>query len=216
MKTNQPNANKGTANYKAKNAATQTAVKSNSGKQRQATMPPRGQAAMRRSTKPKARFGTFEMVLVVGVLLVVGLVAWSFISNSNSPSYAPATTTSSGSSGLAAVGNTAPDFNLPGTDGKTYKLSDFKGKVVLMEFMAPWCSHCQNEAPTFNQINASYASKGVQMLDVSATPYGKNHEQPNNTDPITMDDMKWFQSTYAVTYPMLFDQSVTQASVYGI
>ena len=54
------------------------------------------------------------------------------------------------------------------------------------------------------------------MLDVSATPYGKNHEQPNDNTPITMDDMKSFQSTYAVTYPLLFDQSVTQASVYGI
>ena len=41
----------------------------------------------------------------------------------------------------------APDFTLPGTDGKTYSLKDFKGKTVILDFWATWCPDCRAEMP---------------------------------------------------------------------
>ena len=48
---------------------------------------------------------------------------------------------------MVSIGDPAPDFTLPGIDGKTYKLNEQKGKVVVLEFIATWCPHCQNDAP---------------------------------------------------------------------
>ncbi len=76
-----------------------------------------------------------------------------------------------------AIGETAPDFTLPSADGKAYSLSQFKGKVVLLELFAPWCPHCQGDAPLFNEVYEKYKDKGVQVLAVSASPYGRNYEE---------------------------------------
>jgi peroxiredoxin len=113
------------------------------------------------------------------------------------------------------VGQSAPDFSLPAADGKTYSLSQFRGQVVVLEFFAPWCPHCQADAPMFNELYDAYKDRGVQFLAVSATPYGRNYSQTNR-DPITMDDVKWFQDTYGVKFPMLFDKDVRAADQYGI
>ena len=48
---------------------------------------------------------------------------------------------------LVKVGDMAPDFSMKLTDGKTVKLSDLKGKVVMLQFTASWCSVCRKEMP---------------------------------------------------------------------
>ena len=112
-------------------------------------------------------------------------------------------------------GATAPDFSATAADDKSYSLAQFRGSPVLVEFMAPWCSHCQAEAPMFNQIHDTYTAKGVQMLGVSASPYGHTYDQ-TNSPPIAMDDLKWFSTTYSVTYPLLFDPELKAANAYAI
>ena len=46
----------------------------------------------------------------------------------------------------------APAFTLPGTDGKTYTLKDFKGKTVILDFWATWCPDCRNEMPQLKAL----------------------------------------------------------------
>jgi thiol-disulfide isomerase/thioredoxin len=61
----------------------------------------------------------------------------------------------------------AADFNLQDLSGKTVKLSDFKGKPVLLEFWATWCPPCRESIPGMEQIYKTYADKGLVVIGVS-------------------------------------------------
>ena len=110
-----------------------------------------------------------------------------------------------------AEGTDAPDFSLPGVDGNTYKLSDYRGKAVLIEFMAPWCPHCRADAPIFNQVADTFKGQDVQVFAVSATP-----ENKDRNGPISMADLTWFRDEYKVSFPMLFDQPLAASTAYKV
>jgi cytochrome c biogenesis protein CcmG/thiol:disulfide interchange protein DsbE len=61
----------------------------------------------------------------------------------------------------------APDFTLQGMDGKTVRLSDHKGKVVLLEFWATWCPPCRESVPGLQKLHNAYKDKGLVVLAVS-------------------------------------------------
>jgi peroxiredoxin len=199
------------------------------------TRPAPRSAVTTTSRKPQARKSSglggwkpLDLAIIFGFMVVVGLVIWfglgNVSGNSAQSNLAGAgtnngQTTASTNSGepplLVNIGQTAPDFSLPGTDGQTYSLSQFKGKVVLLEFMAPWCPHCQDDAPVFNQVHEAYKDKNLQMLAVNATGYGRNYDNGDES-PITMDDQVWFHDNFHVAYPLLFDKDVKLAQQYGI
>lgn len=66
-----------------------------------------------------------------------------------------------------AVGEVAPDIVLPGLDGKTRKLSDLKGKVVLIDFWASWCGPCRRSNPHVVEAYKKYNKKGFEVFSVS-------------------------------------------------
>jgi peroxiredoxin len=66
------------------------------------------------------------------------------------------------------VGYLAPDFALPNLNGKTVRLSDFRGKKgVFINFWATWCPPCRLEMPTMEQVYQEYQSRGLEILAVS-------------------------------------------------
>jgi peroxiredoxin len=177
--------------------------------------------------------------LFVGLVLVAGLV-WLVLSSSSTGSItnnaantgltgntggAPAASNSGASRNAGkepqdfipvAAGEQAPDFTLPDADGKTYTLSQFKGKTVVLEFLATWCPHCQNDAPIMNQLSEAYKDKDVQVLGVNASQFGRNYQDQKDPSPVTIDDIKWFRDTYTVTFPLLFDPNVDVGINYGV
>jgi cytochrome c biogenesis protein CcmG/thiol:disulfide interchange protein DsbE len=72
----------------------------------------------------------------------------------------------------------APNFTLKDANGKPVSLSDFKGKVVLLNFWATWCGPCGLEIPWFEEFEQQYKSKGFAVLGVSMDDDGWSAVKP--------------------------------------
>jgi cytochrome c biogenesis protein CcmG/thiol:disulfide interchange protein DsbE len=96
-------------------------------------------------------------------------------------------------------GEPAPDFSLSTIDGDTVSLSDFKGKVIILDFFASWCPPCREEIPDFVDLQKRYGSKGFTMIGVSL---------------VSQKDSKSFASRMGINYPVLVDNGKVSA-LYG-
>lgn len=65
------------------------------------------------------------------------------------------------------LGDYAPDFELRTLDGSTVKLSNLRGKPVLLNFWATWCAPCQVETPWLVDLDNRYREKGLEIIGVS-------------------------------------------------
>jgi peroxiredoxin len=72
----------------------------------------------------------------------------------------------------------APDFNLKDANGKDVKLTDLKGKVVLVNFWATWCEGCQVEIPWFVEFQKEYADHGLVVVGISMDEDGWKSVKP--------------------------------------
>jgi len=73
---------------------------------------------------------------------------------------------------------TAPDFALKDANGQTTHLSDYKGKVVLLDFWATWCGPCKIEIPWFMEFEQQFKDRGFAVLGVSMDEDGWNVVKP--------------------------------------
>jgi thiol-disulfide isomerase/thioredoxin len=64
-------------------------------------------------------------------------------------------------------GKIAPDWELNTLDGKPVKLSDYRGKAVLLNFWATWCEPCKIEMPWFVELQKEYGSQGLAIVGVA-------------------------------------------------
>ena len=85
----------------------------------------------------------------------------------------------------------APNVELPDLDGKMIKLSDFKGKVVLVNFWATWCPPCRKEIPSMQRAWKILEKEDVMMLAIHIGG--------------SMDKIWTFLTDYDVDFPVLFD-----------
>ena len=95
----------------------------------------------------------------------------------------------------------APSFALPQLGGGTLRLSDYRGRVVLLNFWATWCPPCRAEIPDLNRLQDELGPKGLEVIGVSLDEEG-------------FDAVRPFAEAYEVTYPLVVDDGAVAAQ-YG-
>jgi peroxiredoxin len=61
----------------------------------------------------------------------------------------------------------APEFNLPGTDGKRYQLADYRGKPLILNFWATWCPSCVAEMPSLQRAHDALVQDGIAVMAIN-------------------------------------------------
>src|SRR5207237_4252384 len=102
-----------------------------------------------------------ERLRAIVFFLFVGSIAGYFV-------YKEATRV--GTPGIVNIGQMAPDFTIKDQNGHTVKLSDYRGKVVFLNFWATWCVPCVEEAPEMEKLNNTLKDRKFQMLTVAVAP----------------------------------------------
>ena len=95
-----------------------------------------------------------------------------------------------GSTPRIAKSTVAPDFSLESLDGKSVRLSDLRGKAVLLNFWATWCGPCKIEMPWFVELQNQYGAQGLQIIGVAM-------------DDASKEDIAKFAKDMGVNYPIL-------------
>ena len=97
----------------------------------------------------------------------------------------------------------APDFTLTSLDGSTVRLSDFRGKAVLLNFWATWCAPCKIEMPWFVDLQKQYASQGLQVIGVAMDDSGE-------------DAIAKFTKQMGINYPILIGKEAVGDAYGGV
>ena len=97
----------------------------------------------------------------------------------------------------------APDFTLESLDGKNMRLSDLRGKAVLLNFWATWCGPCKIETPWLVELQNQYGSQGLQVVGVAMDDSGK-------------DEIAKFAKDMGVNYPVLLGKEAVGDEYGGV
>ena len=111
------------------------------------------------------------------------------------------------SSQVARKGEAVADFELMGVDGKTYRLSDYKGKKVYLKFWASWCSICLASLPDTDELAKEESDDYVVLTVVSPGQKGEQAEEAFK---------KWYQGLDYKALPVLLDPSGQLLASYGV
>jgi thiol-disulfide isomerase/thioredoxin len=124
------------------------------------------------------------------------------------------------------IGGPAPDIALPSPDGKVLRLSDLKGKVVLLDFWASWCGPCRRENPNVVAIYNKYKDKGFTIFSVSLDGLNDNDRSQVNPSQLatylTRGKDEWVKAIKEdnLTWPYhvsdLRQWSAIPAEIYGV
>lgn len=100
------------------------------------------------------------------------------------------------------IGAQAPDFALRDLEGNEVRLSDYRGKTVLLTFWATWCGPCRLEMPTFED-------RYQELKDDGFTVLGLNYDEP-------VEDVSAFRDELGLSFPLLLDPGGSVQRLYRI
>ena len=130
-------------------------------------------------------------------LVVVAVIATSMLF------FAAHAARRSGSTVTTMKASPAPDFTLESLDGKSVRLSDLRGKAVLLNFWATWCGPCKIETPWLVELQNQYGSQGLQVIGVAMDDSGK-------------EDIAKFARDLGVNYPVLLGKEAVGDAYGGV
>lgn len=105
-----------------------------------------------------------------------------------------------GAAAIVADHSPAPDFSLPQLTGEQLHLSDYRGKVVLLDFWATWCEPCREEVPHFVELQSKYRGRGLQIVGIS---------MDDDAGPV-----RDFYQRFHMNYPVVMGNAAT-GELYG-
>jgi peroxiredoxin len=102
-----------------------------------------------------------------------------------------------------AVGRPAPDFTASDMNGRTIRLSDYRGKVVILNIWATWCPPCVDEMPSLEKLYRKFKDQNFALLAVSIDSDGITAVAP-------------FMTRHGLTFPALIDSQAAIQTSYKI
>ncbi len=150
----------------------------------------------------------FVLLIVLAILLIAGTLAYQSLSKSYVPAALPeqkdAPAEAPGEPAKAAE-DLAPDFTVYDEAGSELRLSDLRGKNVVINFWATWCPPCRSELPDFD---AAWAERGGEivflMIDLT-----DGAEETRETVRAFLDEMGY-------GFPVYYDETLEAAEAYGV
>jgi len=100
----------------------------------------------------------------------------------------------------------APDFTLRTVQGELFKLSENRGKVIMLNFWGTWCGPCRREIPDFNKLHAKYQKDGLEIVGVTLT---------SGSSKNILDFMNDWDMEYTVLTDIDNNETQRVTSIYG-
>ena len=136
-----------------------------------------------------------RLAMALALLLVMIALLPSFVS--------PAAWALGESMGMIKSKGLAPAFTLPGMDGKSISLENYRGRVVLLNFWATWCPPCRLEMPSMRALYDQYKERGLTILAVSIDKHGAQIVKP-------------FLDKHKLNFPVALDKDMKVMDQYGV
>ena len=96
----------------------------------------------------------------------------------------------------------APDFTLKDVNDRNFKLSNYRGRPVLLIFITTWCPTCRAEIPHYKNIHETYNQRGLEVVNIDIQE--------------SKEKVSQFVSKYQIPYKMLLDENGDVAGIYNI
>src|ERR1700760_894306 len=143
---------------------------------------------------PAQGSGRNPLALVVVAVIAAAMLYFGFHMARRSGSDAPS---------IVGKSTPAPDFTLEQLNGGNLKLSDLRGKAVLLNFWATWCGPCKIETPWLVEMQNQYGHQGLQVIGVAMDDSGK-------------DEISKFAKDMGVNYPVLLGKEAVGDEYGGV
>lgn len=129
-----------------------------------------------------------KTVILLVILVAIGWTIYSAVTKDKQPQL--------------ATGKPAPDFIAKDLTGKEYRLSELKGKGVILNFWGTWCEPCRDEMPALQEMSETLKNQGVLVLGVN-----------NGKSDVTVQA---FVKQYGLTFPILLDKRLDISKAYQV
>ena len=149
---------------------------------------------MENKSKKKKKIELWAQIAVF-IVVTAGIIIFALMKDGPTP---PSTSTSG-----VVEGQAAPDFTFPGLDGVDVRLSDYKGKAVLVNVWATWCKPCVDEMPSMEELYQKFKDKNFEILAISIDENGRAM-------------VAEFVRRHKLTFPVLLDSKGMIKSLYGV